>query len=59
MLGPCIAPEVLHLLKERFVVGQVRPHHNPRKLFRTPKIPHRGKLEDVANGKSGLSMSRL
>ena len=44
MLGPCIAPEVLHLLKERFVVGQVRPHHNPRKLFRTPKIPHRGNL---------------
>ena len=37
MLGPCIAPEVLHLLKERFVVGQVRPHHNPRIAFSYPK----------------------
>ena len=38
-LGPCIAPEILHLLKEK-----VRPHHNTRKLFRTPKVPHRRNL---------------
>ena len=44
MLGSCIAPEVLHLLKERFIVGQVRPHHDTRKLFRTPKVPHRRNL---------------